>query len=104
MPRLDPRGADRARSDSLPRSRQACRHARHSGMAQFLFQIADVRTRALPGARPLHPVNEIKKYVALDDGRGPDHSPGPGILRLTAFAANRRFALILLVGSVGDEM
>ena len=50
VPRLDPGGADRARSDSLPRSRQARRHARHSGMAQLLFQISHVRAGTLSRA------------------------------------------------------
>src|SRR3989454_9187833 len=51
----------------------------------LLFQVADVRAAALPGARPLHPAHEIEKHAALDDGRRPDHAPGPGILRLISF-------------------
>src|SRR5260221_5229311 len=83
VPRLDSGRADRARPSSLPRSRQASRHARHSGMAELLFQISHVRCGAVSRARFVYPVDETKEYLALDDGRGFDHAFGTRILRLT---------------------
>ena len=65
---------DLSRCFSSPRQTRG--HARHSGMAELLFQIADVRPGTLPGARPLHPVHEAEKHSPLDDGRGSHHSPG----------------------------
>ena len=61
---------------------QARRNARHSGMAQLLFQVADVRAGALSRARSVHSVDEAEKHVALDDGRRPDHAPRRRVLRL----------------------
>jgi myo-inositol-1-phosphate synthase len=43
-------GAAGARSGPLPRSRQARRHARDSGMAELLFQVAAMRAGVVPGA------------------------------------------------------
>src|ERR1700675_18499 len=83
LPRLDPGGAHCVGSSFVPGSRQARRDARDSGMAELLLQVAHVRAGALPGARPVHPVDEIKEYAAMDDGGGFNHAPGTGILRLS---------------------
>ena len=40
------------------------RHARHTGVAELLLQIADVR-RCLPRARPLHPIDEAQEHASL---------------------------------------
>ena len=61
---------------------QARGDARDSGMAELLFQVADVRAGTLSGARSFYSVDETEEYFALDDGRGFDHAPGRGILRL----------------------
>src|SRR5580704_15008885 len=83
MPRFHSGRAHRSRSGALPRFGQARRHARHSGMAKFLFQIADVRAAALSRARFVYSAHETEEHVALDDGRRTDHPPWLGILRLT---------------------
>src|SRR5215470_14539656 len=82
LPRLDSRGADRARPGAVPRSGPTCRNARHPGVAKFLLQVTHDGTKALSGARPVHPANEAEEYAAVDDGRRSDHAPRPGILRL----------------------
>ena len=68
---------------------QARRHARHSGMAQLLFQVADVRARALSRARSVHSADEAEEHAALDDGRRPDHAPRRGVLRLSSGISTR---------------
>ena len=70
---------------------QARRHARHPGMAQLLFQVADVRAGTLSRARPVHPIHEAEKHAALDDGRRTNHPPGLRILRLKRRQANGVF-------------
>src|ERR1700682_2519041 len=52
-------------------------------MAEFLLQVADVRAGVVPGARPVHPVDEAEEYAAMDDGGGFDHAPRAGVLRLS---------------------
>src|SRR6266550_4045666 len=52
-------------------------------MAELLLQVADVRAGALPRARPVHPVDEVEEYAAMDDGRGFDYAPRAGVLRLS---------------------
>src|SRR5579872_1156503 len=59
-------------------------------MAELLFQVAHVRAGTVSGARFVHPVDETEKHAALDDGRGPDHAPGRGILRLRRQTKHRR--------------
>ena len=54
----------------------------HSGVAQFLLQIADDRRRPLPGARPLYSVDEAQEHVAAHHGRNAHHPPRSRILRL----------------------
>ncbi len=73
---------NRSRSRPVLRFSAARRNARHSGMAQLLFQIADVRQGTLPRARSLHSTHETEKHAALDDGRRTDHPPRRRILRL----------------------
>src|SRR5437879_10746755 len=51
-------------------------------MAELLLQVADVRAGALPRARPVHPVDEVEEYAAMDDGRGFNYASRPGVLRL----------------------
>src|SRR5207247_4858651 len=53
----------------------------HPGVAVVLLQEPAARALRLPGARPVHPADEAEEHAALADGRGPDHSPGPGVLR-----------------------
>src|SRR5215831_10476290 len=86
LPRFDSRRSDRAGPGDFPGPGAARRLPRHSGMAQFLLQVTDDQRRALPRARPVHSIHEAEKYAALDDGRRPDHPPGPGILRLNRAA------------------
>src|ERR1700679_4287315 len=54
----------------------------NSGMAEFLFQVTDVRAGTLSGARFIYSADEVEKYFALDEGRRVDHAFGLGILRL----------------------
>src|SRR5215475_1859077 len=82
LPRLDSSGADRARPGAVPRSGPTCRNAWNPRVAKFLLQVTHDGTEALSGARPVHPVDEAEEYVAVDDGRGSDHAPRAGILRL----------------------
>src|SRR5437879_3331811 len=58
LSRFDPGGADCARPGALPRPGTARRAARHPGVAELLFQVADVRAGALSRARSVHPVDE----------------------------------------------
>ena len=61
-------------------------HEGHPGVALLLLQEPDVRARALPGARPLHPADEAQEHAPAPQGRGAHHPPGAGILRLTRAA------------------
>src|SRR6266849_634939 len=85
VPRFDPGRAHRARSRAVPGFGATRGHARHTGMAELLFQIADDGAATLSRARPVHPVDEAEEHAALDGGRRPDHPPGPGVLRLSGF-------------------
>jgi hypothetical protein len=85
VPRLDPGCADRAGFGFIFGSREARRDARDSGMAELLFQVADVRAGVVPGARSVHPVDEVEEYAAMDDGGGFDYAPWAGVLRLSLF-------------------
>ena len=58
------------------------RGTRHSGVAQLLLQVAAVRPRRLPRARPLHPVDEAQEHPPPHHGRRPHHPPRPRLLRL----------------------
>src|SRR5207244_3619459 len=91
LPRFDPGGADCARPGALPRPGTARRATRHPGVAELLFQVADVRAGALSRARSVHPVDEAEEYVALAARRGLDHPPRRGILRLTRRAGWRGY-------------
>src|SRR5437879_1058847 len=71
-----------ARPGAVPRPGPARRAAWHPGVAELLFQVAHVRTGAVLGARPVHPVDEAEEHVALDDGRRSDYPPRRGVLRL----------------------
>src|SRR5205085_8547554 len=51
-------------------------------MAQLLFQITDDRTRAVSRARSVHSVHEAEEHTTACEGRGADHAPGSGVLRL----------------------
>src|SRR5260370_32471922 len=52
-------------------------------MAQLLLQVAHDRSRPVSRARPLHSVHEAEEHASLDDGRGPHHALGTGVLRLS---------------------
>ena len=56
--------------------------ARHPGVAELLLQVADDGAGALSGARSVHSVDEAEEHAAPLEGRGIDHAPGAGILRL----------------------
>ena len=62
--------------------------ARHPGMALVLLQEPDARQGALPGARPLHPVDEAEEHAAVPEERAVDHAPGHRVLRLTSSTEN----------------
>jgi hypothetical protein len=85
VPRLDSGRADCAGPGAVSRPGQA--HAgtaldRHSGVAELLSEVAADGAGALSGARSVYPVDEAEEHAAAHHGRGPDHAPGPGILRL----------------------
>src|SRR3984885_8327801 len=82
LPRFNFGGSDRAGPRAVLRSRATGRHAWHSGMAQLLFQIANVRERTVPRARSIHSADEVEEHVALDDGRRSHHALGFRVLRL----------------------
>jgi len=82
VPRLDPRGADRPRPRPVPRPRQARRLLGHPGVAVVLLQEPDDQARPLPGARPVHPADEVEEHPPLHGRRGADHPPGRRLLRV----------------------
>src|SRR5260221_11650399 len=85
LPRLDSCRAYRSRPGSVSRPGQAqLRIARpgRAGVAQLLFQVSNDRARFVPRARSLHPIDEAEEYAAPPEGRGTDHAPGIGVLRL----------------------
>ena len=49
----------------------------------FYFKAPMHAPGPLSRARHLHSVDEAEEHAALDEGRGPDHAPGSGILRLS---------------------
>src|SRR5215469_9228523 len=54
-------------------------------MAEFLLQIADDGSGAVPGTRPLYSVDETEEHAAPLEGRGTDHAFRVGVLRLVGF-------------------
>ena len=56
----------------------------------FYFKAPMHAPELVSGARHLHPADEAEEYSALDAGRGPDHAPGPGILRLIRYLFRQR--------------
>ncbi len=64
LPRLDPRGADRARPGAVHGPRQARRVPRHPGVAVVLLQVPARRARPHPGARPVHPAHAPEEHAA----------------------------------------
>ena len=60
------------------------RTGRHPGVAVVLLQEPAAREGPLPRARPVHPADEAEEHAALPEGRGTDHAPRAGVLRLTA--------------------
>src|SRR5271167_899547 len=88
MPRFDLGGAHRSGPGAILRSGATGRDARDSGMAQLLFQIADVREGTVSRARFVHSADEAQEHVALDDGRGFDHAFGFRVLRLRGWIAH----------------
>ena len=49
----------------------------------FYFKSPMHAPSALPGARPVHPVDEAEEHAALPAGRGPHHAPRARVLRLS---------------------
>src|SRR5260370_40043606 len=79
--RLDSRGADRARPGAVLRPGPAGPAGRHPGVAVVLLEEPSHRSRALPGARPVHPTDEVEEHPALAQGRRADHPPRHRVLR-----------------------
>ncbi len=52
----------------------------------FYLKSPQTRARALSRARSVHPVDEAQEHAAPHHGRGPDHAPGAGVLRLRLLA------------------
>ena len=48
----------------------------------FYFKSPHARAGPLSGARPVHPADEAEEHAALSAGRGADHAPRTGVLRL----------------------
>ena len=61
--------------------------ARHPGVAELLLQVADDGAGAVSRARSVHPVDEAEEHAAPPEGRGADHAPGAGVLRLRPVAS-----------------
>ena len=59
----------------------------------FYLKSPQTRAGALSGARSVHPVDEAEEHAAPHHGRGPDHAPGPGVLRLSHLRWGRRLPL-----------
>src|SRR5260370_2651105 len=85
VPRFDSCRSHCPGSGFVPGFGAARRDARHPGVAELLLQVADDRAGLVSRARSVHTVDEAEEHVALDDGRGFDHAPGAGVLRLTVF-------------------
>src|ERR1035441_3077216 len=87
VPRLYSCRAAGARSGAVSRFGEAvvgaARH-RHPGVAELLLQVSDDGTRTLSGTRLVHSVDETEEHAAPPHGRGDDHPPRAGVLRLTA--------------------
>src|SRR5437660_10204636 len=86
LPRFDSRSTDRPRSgpvDGPGATYFGTERLGHPGVAQLLLQVADDGSGPVSGARPVHPVNEAEEHAAALKGRGTDHSPGAGVLRLS---------------------
>ena len=49
---------------------------------KLLFQSTDDRSQPLPQARHFYSTDQAEEHAAMDEGRRPDHTFGPGILRL----------------------
>src|SRR5260370_42119793 len=90
VPRFHFSGADRARPRSIFGPGPACRSARDSRVAQLLLQVAHDGAQSVSRARSLHSADEAEEHAAMDDGRGSDHAPGAGVLRLRMLKAAPR--------------
>ena len=55
---------------------------RHTGVDELLLQVPDDRAGTLPRARSVHPDDQDEEHAAPHRGRGADHPPRAGILRL----------------------
>ena len=66
-------------------ARQPVAGNRHSGVDELLLQVSDDRTGTLSRARSVHPADEDEEHAAPPQGRGADHPPRTGILRLTYY-------------------
>src|SRR5688500_17140629 len=79
---FDTRGAHRPRPRVVLGLRATGGHEGDSGMAIVLLQEPDGRTRATAGARSVHSADEAQEHAATSHGRGADHPPRPGVLRV----------------------
>src|SRR5437660_4128596 len=84
VPRQHSRRTDRSGPGPVYGPCPAMRHARHSGMVEFLLQESDACSGLVPGARFVYPVDETQEYLAVSKRRGPDYPLGDGVLRLTS--------------------
>src|ERR1017187_9583260 len=85
LPRLDSGGPAGAGHRAVPRLGSAFQPVagnRHSGVDELLLQVSDDRSGALPRARSVHPIDQDEEHAAPPPGRGTDHPPRTGILRL----------------------
>src|SRR5689334_2494798 len=76
-------GPDCSGSGAVHGSGPAVRHARYTGVAEFLLQEPNACGGTVPGTRFIYSVNETKEYASVSKRRGPDYPPWDGVLRLT---------------------
>ena len=64
----------------------------------FYLKSPQTAEGTVSGARSLHPVDEAQEHAAPHHGRGPDHAPGAGVLRLSRPASPVRCSLATIDG------
>ena len=65
---------------------------KHLGIQEwlsFFFKSPHDGAGAVSGARSVHPVDEAEEHAAAHHGRGFDHAPGAGVLRLVCHLGGR---------------
>src|SRR5688572_10661329 len=79
--------ADRPGPGPLSGPCPTVRNARHSGMAELLFQEPHVRGGFVSGTRSVHSAHEIEEHPPISEGRGLDNPSRYGVLRLNCMEA-----------------